>query len=270
MRPPRREGELQPPVRYARSRARRASCSTPSTRWCASSRPTATTSSTGPASTPIAAAPTRRSADEHKKPKVFLSVGHDEYWSGDAAHATSRTRATPASTSRSSAATRCTGRRGGNRAIDVARTPHRTLVTYKETLAGAKIDPAVDPMPTSRSGPAPGATRASARRHRRRPSGERADRHDLDGQLRHAPRSPFPPSMADLRFWRNTRVAPARCRATRHAGAPSTLGYEWDEELDNGVQPAGLVHLSSTTVAGVGEDHRLRRDGRPRARPRTA
>ena len=55
---------------------RRASCSTPSTRWCAGSKPTATTSATSPASTRD-----RRGAEllEHK---VFLSVGHDEYWSG--------------------------------------------------------------------------------------------------------------------------------------------------------------------------------------------
>ncbi len=30
-----------------------------------------------------------------------------------------------------------------------------------------------------------------------------------------------------------------------------TIGYEWDEDLDNGSRPAGLVRLSSTTVSGV-------------------
>jgi hypothetical protein len=33
--------------------------------------------------------------------------------------------------------------------------------------------------------------------------------------------------------------------------ADSTLGYEWDEDLDNGFRPAGLVRLSDTTVDGV-------------------
>ena len=70
---------------------------------------------------------------------------------------TSRRRATPACTSPSSAATRCSGRPAG-RTASTARTPYRTLVTYKETHANAKIDP--QPRP----GPAPGATRASARR----------------------------------------------------------------------------------------------------------
>ena len=30
-----------------------------------------------------------------------------------------------------------------------------------------------------------------------------------------------------------------------------TLGYEWDEDLDNGFRPAGLIRLSDTTVTGV-------------------
>src|SRR5262249_30862161 len=30
--------------------------------------------------------------------------------------------------------------------------------------------------------------------------------------------------------------------------ATNTLGYEWDEDLDNGARPAGLMRMSSTTV----------------------
>ena len=33
--------------------------------------------------------------------------------------------------------------------------------------------------------------------------------------------------------------------------APSTVGYEWDEDVDNGARPAGLVRLSTTTGDGV-------------------
>src|SRR5204862_5130711 len=47
-----------------------------------------------------------------------------------------------------------------------------------------------------------------------------------------------------LRFWRGTPVA--------NAGASlpfGILGYEWDEDPDNGFTPAGLLHLSSTTVS---------------------
>ena len=33
--------------------------------------------------------------------------------------------------------------------------------------------------------------------------------------------------------------------------APQTLGYEWDEDADNGFRPAGQFRLSSTTVSGL-------------------
>ena len=55
-----------------------------------------------------------------------------------------------------------------------------------------------------------------------------------------------PASMAGLRLWRNTPVATLTA-GSRTLGK-GTLGYEWGEALENGVQPAGLVRLSSTTV----------------------
>ena len=51
---------------------------TPSIRWSAGSRPTATTSPTSPTSMPTASA--RQSLILNHK--IDLSVGHDEYWSG--------------------------------------------------------------------------------------------------------------------------------------------------------------------------------------------
>ena len=55
--------------------------------------------------------------------------------------------------------------------------------------------------------------------------------------------------MAGLRFWRNTRVASLTSGST--SLGTDTLGYEWDEDIDNGSRPSGLMHLSSTTVSGV-------------------
>jgi len=46
-----------------------------------------------------------------------------------------------------------------------------------------------------------------------------------------------PSSMASLRFWRSTSVAALATGATATL-APSSLGYEWDEDLDNGARPA--------------------------------
>ena len=50
-----------------------------------------------------------------------------------------------------------------------------------------------------------------------------------------------------MRFWRNTSVADLAEGASATL-ADGTLGYEWDEDLDNGFRPAGLVRMSTTTV----------------------
>jgi hypothetical protein len=55
-----------------------------------------------------------------------------------------------------------------------------------------------------------------------------------------------------MRFWRNTSIANLAPNAT--ATLPTgTLGYEWDEDLDNGFRPAGLFDLSSTTLDVSGQ-----------------
>ena len=50
-----------------------------------------------------------------------------------------------------------------------------------------------------------------------------------------------------LRFWRNTEVADLLSGQSLNVG-DYVLGYEFDEDLDNGFRPAGLVPLSSTTL----------------------
>ena len=49
-----------------------------------------------------------------------------------------------------------------------------------------------------------------------------------------------------LRLWRNTSLASMTAGTTR-ALAPHTVGYESDEDIDNGHRPAGLVRLSTTS-----------------------
>ena len=66
-----------------------------------------------------------------------------------------------------------------------------------------------------------------------------------------------PSEFSKLRFWRNTNVA-ALPPGENYVTPMQTLGYEWDEDVDNGWRPDGMVRLSSTTVnvdqkaAGVG------------------
>jgi hypothetical protein len=54
-----------------------------------------------------------------------------------------------------------------------------------------------------------------------------------------------PASMKGLRFWRKTAVAQLLTGEV-YVASPETVGYEWDEDIDNGQRPAGLVRMSST------------------------
>lgn len=57
-----------------------------------------------------------------------------------------------------------------------------------------------------------------------------------------------PEAQGKLRFWRNTDIA--TLGSGQQATLPNgVLGYEWDVDLDNGSQPAGLVRLSDSTVS---------------------
>ena len=174
--------------------------------------------------------------------RVFLSVGHDEYWSGGQ-------RANVA-------AARDAGVHlaffSGNEvfwktrwepSIDGSNTANRTLVCYKETHANAKIDPSPEWTGTWRdprfSPPSDGGRPENA----------------LTGTLFMVNAGAttsivVPAADGKMRFWRNTPVASLApdTSATMPSG---TLGYEWDVDADNGFRPPGLIRLSTTTVPGA-------------------
>ena len=134
------------------------------------------------------------------------------------------------------------------------RTPYRTLITYKESLDSAQTDPSDPPTWTGEwadprfSPPADGGQPQNA----------------LTGQLWTVNAGTYaiqcPSQYAKLRFWRNTAVASLQPGQTATL-APETLGYEWDEDVDNGFRPAGLIDMSSTTDDPAAGDGRL--PGRP-------
>jgi hypothetical protein len=174
--------------------------------------------------------------------RVFLSVGHDEYWSA----------AQRANVEAARAAGVHLGFFSGNESfwktrwensIDGSSTPHRTLVSYKETHANAKIDPL--------SGTWTGTWRDP--RFSPPADGGRPE-NALTGQIFMVNGATtaiqVPSADGKMRFWRNTSVATLAAGATATL-AGGTLGYEWDEELDNGARPAGAFRLSSTTVTGA-------------------
>ncbi|QSF59701.1 DUF4082 domain-containing protein [Nocardioides sp. zg-1228] len=173
--------------------------------------------------------------------EVFLSVGHDEYWSGaqranvEAARAAGvhlqflsgnevywRTRYAPSA--------------------DVSHTPYRTLVSYKETWANAKIDPSPQSTGTWRD-------------PRLAPSSQGGGRPEnaLTGTAYLSNFSELPITVSSeegkLRMWRNTSLATLPA-GTRAALSDATIGYESNEDLDNGHRPAGLIRMS-TTVGDV-------------------
>jgi hypothetical protein len=180
---------------------------------------------------------------------VFLSVGHDEYWSGTQRANVEAARNAGVHLAFFSGNEIFWKTRWEN-SIDGSSTPYRTLVTYKETHADAKIDPNAAWTGTWRdarfSPPADGGRPENA----------------LSGQIFMANDTGqdysivIPEADGKMRFWRNTSVA--TLAAGQSATLPvGTLGYEWDADLDNGFRPPGLVRLSSTTLTinGVLQDN---------------
>lgn len=169
--------------------------------------------------------------------KVFMSVGHDEYWSGPQRAAAEAARDAGTSLAFFS----------GNEVYwktrwepskDGANTAHRTLVCYKETWANQKSDPSAEWTGTWRdprfSPPANGGRPENALTG----TAFMANSDDLTMQV--------PAAQGKNRFWRGTTVAGLGAGSTATL-APHTIGYESDEDLDNGFRPAGLIRLSTTT-----------------------
>jgi len=183
--------------------------------------------------------------------QVYVSSGHDEYWSGP--HRANVQAAQNAGVNMAFfSGNEVYQKTRWENSIDGTNTPYRTLVCYKETagLSGngpsAKIDPDDPPTWTgtwrdpSFSPPADGG----------QPENE------LTGTIWmvSGPGSDDPGTLSiqvpyadgQMRFWRNTSIAELSPGQT--AALPAgTLGYEWDEDLDNGARPAGTFDLSTAT-----------------------
>lgn len=174
-----------------------------------------------------------------KNHKAFLSVGHDEYWSGSQRANVEAARDAGVNLAFFSG-NEVFWKTRWEKAISADATDYRTLVSYKETHANAKIDPLGSTMWTGTwrdprfSPPADGG----------RPE------NNLTGTIFYANCCTTDMiaegSYSKLRFWRNTRVANLAANATTTLGS-GILGYEWDESPDNGFRPAGMVFLSTTT-----------------------
>ncbi|MEN3362129.1 MAG: hypothetical protein V7637_6111, partial [Mycobacteriales bacterium] len=173
--------------------------------------------------------------------KTFMSVGHDEYWSGQQRANVEAARNAGVNLAFFSGNEVFWKTRYQN---SVDGTPYRTLVTYKETHANARLDPLDSGNPGS-------IWTGTWRDPRFSPpaDGGRPE-NSLTGTIWTVNCCSYaiqvPAADGKMRFWRGTSVATQTAGATATL-APETLGYEWDEDLDNGSRPAGLIDLSHTT-----------------------
>jgi hypothetical protein len=168
---------------------------------------------------------------------VYFKAGHDEYWTApEVANVTAARNA------------------GVNLAFftgnevywktrwapDAAGEAGRTLITYKESLDSAITDPA-----------GPSVWTGEWMDPRFSPPGDGGQpQNALTGQLWTVNAGTYaiqvPATYSKLRFWRDTGVANLQPGQTETL-APETLGYEWDQDVDNGFRPAGEFDMSSTT-----------------------
>ncbi|MER5487217.1 DUF4082 domain-containing protein [Streptomyces sp. NPDC002812] len=185
-----------------------------------------------------------RGATQLQNHKVFMSSGHDEYWTQD--QFTNALNARRAGQHQTYFA--------GNEifwktrlapSIDGANTANRTLVCYKETkLSFPQPNGIPDP-----SGIWTGTFMDPASATNGRPY---QPQNQLTGSLftvngYRSDAITVPGAYAKMRLWRNTTVA--NLTPSQTATFPvGTLGYEWDSDVEDAARPPGQIAMSSTTV----------------------
>ncbi|GAA4957271.1 hypothetical protein GCM10023205_19460 [Yinghuangia aomiensis] len=178
-----------------------------------------------------------------KNHKVFLSVGHDEYWSAEQRTNVEAARDAGVNLAFFSGNEMFWKTRWENGGMNAEGAPYRTLTTYKETHDDAKTDPI-----------GPNIWTGTWRDPRFSPpaDGGRPE-NSLSGQqfMANCCTTDMTVNAADgkMRLWRNTRAATLAAGATTTLGS-GLLGYEWDVDTENAARPAGLIRLSTTTQSG--------------------
>jgi hypothetical protein len=185
---------------------------------------------------------TDRRGAQLRNHRVFMTVGHDAYWSPGQRQHIEAARDAGVNLAFLSGSTGM-WRTRWEASNDGAKTPYRTLVSYKETHADGKLDSIKDDWT--------GTWRDSRAFNPIGPKPENAVVGTLHtvGGFRNDPLL-VPSDYANRRFWRNSSVATQKAGETAILGK-GILGYEWDQDIENGVRPAGLIHLSSTKIQNV-------------------
>ncbi len=170
-----------------------------------------------------------------KNHRLYISSGQDEYWSD-----TMRANVVAARDAGVNLAFF-----SGNEMFWKTRweDANRTMVSYKETHADESIDPTAQWTGTwqdPRFSPPKDGGRAQ---------------NSVTGQVFSVNTGPgesssaameVPAAFGQQRMWRDTAAEDGPLTL-----APRTIGFEWDEDLDNGFRPPGLIRMSSTTRPSV-------------------
>ncbi|MFT7838624.1 DUF4082 domain-containing protein [Saccharothrix sp. BKS2] len=169
--------------------------------------------------------------------RVFMAVGHDEYWSNEQRANVEAARAAGVHLAF------LTGneifwKTRWEPSIDDARTAWRTVASYKETK-GTQNDNLPDWTGTWRDPRYP------------EQDGGRPE-NALLGNIftvngRRDDSLQVPAAYGKMRLWRHTDLQNMAAGST-YTFQPGTLGYEWNTVEDNGFQPPGVAQLSRTTV----------------------
>ena len=174
--------------------------------------------------------------------KIYLSVGHDEYWSGEQRANVEAARDAGVHLAFLSG-NEVYWRTRWEPSIAGPSTPYRTLVCYKETRAHGDIDPATEWTGTWRDPRFAGPNAIGAGRPENALTGTifTVDSYRLDTIQ-------IPYAHSRMRFWRDTGIDEIGMGQTASL-TTGYLGYEWDSDLDNGHRPAGLIDLSYAQVS---------------------
>jgi methionine-rich copper-binding protein CopC len=169
--------------------------------------------------------------------KVYMSVGHDEYWSQPQRDAVTQARDAGVNLMFLSG-NEVFWKTRWEPSIDGSNTPFRTMVCYKDTKNDVQIDP-VSPTPSWRDPRFAGSQPENS----------------LTGTEYMMQGTSVPlqvtADQGQQRLWRNTSLANLS-PGTAATVASDLVGYEADEQLDNGFSPPGEIAVS-TTVASVNE-----------------
>ncbi len=166
--------------------------------------------------------------------QIFLSIGHDEYWSASQRNNVEAARDAGVNLAFLSGNEVYWEIRWEN-SIDGSGTPYKTMVSYKETWANDDTDP----------GNTTGTWRDPQYGAGKPENALTGTIFTVDSYRLDTIKIPY--NLSQFRFWTNTDIADLELGQT-YSLTPNLLGYEWDSDVDNGFRPAGLIALSSSTI----------------------